>query len=219
MPTQSPAQDESIDSTVFTMSLDMPQPDQAPRTSNRRSVLRVAKLTTPHSEALCRIRNISAGGLTAETPARHKIGELVCVELSPHQKIAGVVAWMTDSAVGIEFEQDVDLEIALTHKVPAGDISHRPPRINLSCLAVVRIGAIYHTVEVHDISQGGIKVEIGDTARVGEDAVVTVEGLRAVHGTVRWHKNGRAGIAFHQAIPFQVLASWFGERLRMASEA
>lgn len=212
-------QDNLIDATVFTMSLDMPAPEQAPRESKRRSVLRVAKLTTAHSEALCRIRNISAGGLTAETPTRHKVGEQVCVELSPHQKISGVVAWMTDSAVGIEFEQDVDLEVALTHKMPAGDVSHRPPRINLSCRAVVRIGAIYHTAEVHDISQGGIKVELGDPRCVGDDAVVTVDGLRPVHGTVRWQKNGRAGIAFHQPIPFQVLASWFGERLRIASEA
>jgi hypothetical protein len=81
----------------------------------------------------------------------------------------------------------------------------------------VRIGKLYHQVEVRDISQGGIKVALNDWQCAGKDVIVTIESLRPVKGRVRWYKGGHAGIVFDKPLGFEELAEWMGKRLEVAS--
>jgi hypothetical protein len=179
--------------------------------------LRVAKLVGANSEQLLRVRNISAGGLMADTTQTPPpIGEQVSIELSS-QKIPSSVVWIREGTVGLKFDQNVDLGELLAGRKPRHGFRPRPPRLDVSCKASIRVGKLYYTVDVHDISLGGIKVEPIEEYCVGKDVVVVVESLRPIKGQVRWFSDRRAGIVFDRELDFQELSEWVGKRLEMAS--
>jgi hypothetical protein len=81
----------------------------------------------------------------------------------------------------------------------------------------VRVGKVYYTVDVHDISLGGMKVEPIEEYCVGKNVVVVIESLRPIKGDVRWYADRRAGIVFKRPLEFEELAEWVGKRLEVAS--
>ena len=58
---------DSFESTTFTLSTAVPRPSERRSDPRLLPTLRVAKLVGPAGEQLIRVRNISAGGLAAET--------------------------------------------------------------------------------------------------------------------------------------------------------
>ena len=55
-----------------------------------------------------RIRNLSAGGLMAEVPARVARGEPVEINLRSIGWITGHVAWVTEGRLGIAFDHSIN---------------------------------------------------------------------------------------------------------------
>jgi len=209
--------DEALfESTTFSLTTAVPRPVER-RTDDRLvPLLRVAKLVSNDGERLIRVRNVSAGGLMAEIADPPQVGEQVSVELSS-QKIPSSVVWIRDGMVGVKFDQTVDLGELLAGRKPRHGFRPRPPRLEVACKASVRVGKTYYTVDVHDISLGGLKVEPIDEYCVGKDVVVVVESLRPVKGEVRWYSERRAGIVFKKPLEFEELAEWVGKRLEVAS--
>ncbi len=179
-------------------------------------MLRVAKLDGPSGEQLVRVRNVSAGGLMAEAGQPVAVGEAVSVELSS-QKIPGSIVWIRDGTIGVKFDQNVDLGELLAGRKPRHGFRPRPPRLEVSCKASLRVDKIYYTVDVHDISLGGMKVEPIEEYCLGKKVVVVVESLRPVRGEIRWYSDRKAGIVFDQPLSFEELAEWVGKRLELAS--
>ena len=64
----------------------------------------------------------------------------------------------------------------------------------------MRVGKVYYTVDVHDISLGGMKVEPIEEYCLGKDVVVVVESLRPIKGKVRWFSDRKAGIVFDEPL-------------------
>jgi hypothetical protein len=149
----------------------------------------------------------------AEPPA---VSEQVQVELSS-QKIPSTVIWTREGLIGIRFDQSVDLGELLAGRKPRHGFRPRPPRLDVGCKASIRVGKTYYTVDVHDISLGGMKVEPIEEYCVGRDVVVVVESLRPIKGQVRWYADRRAGIVFKSPLDFEELAEWVGKRLEVAS--
>ena len=210
-------EDGTFESTTFTLSTAVPRPSERRTDERILPTLRVAKLVGANSEQLLRVRNISAGGLmgdTAHTPP--PVGEQVSVELSS-QKIPSTVVWIREGTVGLKFDQNVDLGELLAGRKPRHGFRPRPPRLEVSCKASIRVGKVYYTVDVHDISLGGMKVEPIEEYCVGKSVVVVVESLRPIKGEVRWFSDRRAGIVFDRELEFQELSEWVGKRLEMAS--
>ncbi len=209
--------EDSLESTTFTLSTAVPRPSERCGDPRLLPTSRVAKLVGQDSEQLIRVRNISAGGLAAETTQEPPpVGEHVMVELLS-QKIPSTVVWMREGTVGLKFDQNVDLGELLAGRKPRHGFRPRPPRLEVGCKASIRVGKVYYTVDVHDISLGGMKVEPIEEYCVGKDVVVVVESLRPVKGRVRWFADRRAGIVFDKELEFQELAEWVGKRLELAS--
>jgi hypothetical protein len=207
----------SFDSTTFTLSTAVPRPTERRDDPRLLPTLRVAKLVGENSEQLIRVRNISAGGLAAETAhTPPQVGEHVMVELSS-QKIPSTVVWIREGTLGLKFDSNVDLGELLAGRKPRHGFRPRPPRLEVGCKASIRVGKVYYTVDVHDISLGGMKVEPIEEYCVGKPVVVVVESLRPVRGQVRWFADRRAGIVFDKELEFQELAEWVGKRLELAS--
>ena len=209
-------EDGTFDSTTFSLSTAVPRPSER-RTEDRVApTLRVAKMHGPNGEQLVRVRNVSAGGLMAEIGQSASVGEIVTIELSS-QKIPGSVVWTRDGTVGVKFDQNIDLGELLAGRKPRHGFRSRPPRLEVSCKASLRVDKIYYTVEVHDISLGGMKVEPIEEYCLGKKVVVVVESLRPIRGEIRWYSDRRAGIVFDEPLTFEELAEWVGKRLELAS--
>jgi hypothetical protein len=210
------ASDPAFESTMVSLSTAVPRPLER-RTEERMSaMLRVGKLTTSAGEQLIRVKNLSAGGLMAIVNHAPAPGEQVDIEVSC-QKIPSTVVWIRDDVVGFKFDQDVDLGELLAGRKPRHGFRPRPPRLEIHCKASVKVGKVYYTVDVHDISLGGMKVEPIEEYCVGKPVVVVVESLKPVKGEVRWYSERRAGIVFERPLEFDELAEWVGKRLELAS--
>jgi len=177
---------------------------------------RIAKMTSSVGQQLIRIRNVTAGGLMAEINQRPAVDEQVVLEMSS-QKIPSTVVWVRDGLVGLKFDQGVDLGELLAGRKPRHGFRARPPRLDVECKASVRVGKLYYTVDVQDISLEGMKVEPIEERCLGEEVIVVVESLRPIRGEVCWFNDRKAGIVFKKPIEFEELAEWVGKRLELAS--
>jgi len=214
---QSLGNDEAaFQSTTFSLSTAVPRPVERGIDERLIPLLKVAKLSSDRGERLIRVRNITAGGLMAEISDSPPVGEHVSVELSS-QKIPSTVLWIREGMVGIKFDQTVDLGELLAGRKPRHGFRPRPPRLHVECTASVRLGKVYYTVEVQDISLGGMKVAPIEEYCVGREVTVVVESLKPIKGEVRWFSDRKAGIVFDKPLEFEELAEWVGKRLEVAS--
>lgn len=210
--------DIAFETTTFSLNTEVPRPDDRRVEQRIMALLPIAKLVTDHGQDICRIRNISAGGLMAQTAVSHPIGEKVRVEFSSHQQLPGEIVWTRDTSCGIKFDQDIDLRELLANR-PARRKGEkpRPPRLDITCNAELLIEGVLYRTEIKDISLGGLKVAISDWNCVNKNVVVTLESLKPVKGVIRWYKAGHAGIVFKRQLSFEELAEWMGKRVEIAS--
>ena len=214
-----PLGDDNIafESTTFSLSTAVPKPAERRDDDRLMAMLRVAKLIDQNGrEQLIRVRNVSAGGLMAELGHPIEVGTSVSIELSS-QKIASTVVWTREGTAGFKFDQSIDLGELLAGRKQRHGFRPRPPRLEVNCKANIKLGDRYYTVDVHDISLGGLKVEPIEEYCLGKKVVVVVESLRPVRGEVRWFADRKAGIVFDQPLTFEELAEWVGKRLEMAT--
>lgn len=209
--------DAAFESTTVSLTTGVPRPAERRAEERLSAMLRVAKLTDAGGEQqLIKVKNLSAGGLMAIVGKAPQVGEKVNIELSS-QKIPGSVVWIRDDTVGVKFDQNVDLGELLAGRKPRHGFRPRPPRLNIACKASVRVGKLYYSVDVHDISLAGMKVEPIEQYCVGKKVIVVVESLRPIRGEVRWYTERRAGIVFDKPLDFDELAEWISKRLELAS--
>ena len=209
--------DEAFESTTVSLSTAVPRPEERRTDERMSSMLCIGKMVEAGGQQqLIKVKNLSAGGLMAITSRSPAIGDHVEVELS-NQKLPSSVVWTREDLVGLKFDQNVDLGELLAGRKPRHGFRPRPPRLEISCRGSVRVGKTYYTVDVHDISLGGMKVEpIGEYC-LDKSVVVVVESLRAIKGVVRWYSDRRAGIVFDKPLEFEELSEWVGKRLELAS--
>jgi hypothetical protein len=206
----------AFESTTFSLTTAVPRPAERRNDDRLIPLLKIAKLTSESGERLMRVRNISAGGIMGEIAEPPAVGDQVAVELSS-QKIPSTVIWIRDGLIGLKFDQSVDLGELLAGRKPRHGFRPRPPRLEVECKASVRVGKYYYTVDIHDISLGGMKVEPIEEYCVGREVTVVVESLKPIKGEVRWYSERRAGIVFKKPLDFEELAEWVGKRLEVAS--
>ncbi len=205
-----------FESTIVSLSTSVPRPTERRTDDRLPSMLQQAKLQSASGDQLIRVKNLSAGGLMAIVATPPAVGDKLDVEFST-QKIPSTVIWTRDDHVGLKFDRDVDLGELLAGRKPRHGFRPRPPRLEIACKASIRVGKLYYTVDVHDISLAGIKVEPIDEYCAGKKVIVVVESLRPVTGEVRWFHDRRAGIVFDKQLTFEELTEWVGKRLELAS--
>jgi hypothetical protein len=208
--------ESAFESTTFSLTTAVPRPPERRTDERLTPILRIAKLSSPVGEQLVRVRNVSAGGLMAEAKHLPEVGDPVEVELSS-QMIPSTVVWIRDGLIGLKFQQNLDLGELLAGRKPRHGFRPRPPRLEVNCKASVRVGKVYYTVDVHDISLAGLKVEPIEERCLNKRVIVVVESLRPIRGEVRWYSDRAAGIVFDKPLEFEELAEWVGKRLELAS--
>jgi hypothetical protein len=212
-----PGHDGSWDSTIVSLSTAVPRPLERREEERVTAMLRVGKLIDSAGvQQLIKIKNPSAGGVMAIVPHSLSVDERVEIELS-FQKISATVVWTREDMIGVKFDQNLDLGELLAGRKPRHGFRPRPPRLEIACKASIRVGKLYYSVDVRDISLAGMKVEPIEEYCVGKKVIVVVESLRPIKGEVRWYSDRRAGIVFDKPLDFDELAEWVGKRLELAS--
>ena len=187
-----------------------PQPDVERRAQPRHmTVMRVAKLRTSHGEELCLVRDISTAGLMARVYSPMVPGDAVTVEFKSGHSIRAHVVWRREASVGVQFDEPVDPAIVLSdHCGTSAEVQPRAPRVNLDLAVRVRVGASYHFAILHNISQGGARLELSVEGLREKPLVLMIPGLPVTAGRVRWQDADAIGVSFNEPIAFETLAQW-----------
>ena len=190
-------------------------PDLPERRSDERhlSLLRVGSITIAGRRELCLIRNVSAGGMLIRPYCAIATGTPITVELKQGDPISGIAKWTRDDCVGVSFDEPIDVLALLSS---ADGPRPRMPRVEVDCVAWVRVDATVHRSRAVNISQGGIKVECRSDMPTGTDVIVTLNGLPPCQGTIRWSVDGACGVTFNRILALPVLVAWLhGQRDRL----
>lgn len=210
--------ENSIDSTIVSLTTAVPRPPSVAINDPRAlDMLPIVKLIGDYTQTLARVRSLSAGGVATEASIDLPVGAEVQIEFNSVHRVRGRVVWTRAETIGIKFDGNMDLRTLLSNKPNREGHMPRPPRLEIHCGATIKIAGYYHHVEVRDISLGGIKADLRDPDVVGHPAIVTIESLGSLKGTVRWFRDGQAGILFDKPLRFEDLAAWLGERYELAS--
>lgn len=175
-------------------------------------------LTAGSVRSACLVRKISAGGAVLDCDDAVEIGQRLELALMSGQHLAGHVAWRRAGEVGLAFDTQVDVFALIAQDIvnQPGD-RRRMPRVELVCEALLEGDGRIELVTVHDIAQGGVKIDTPVQLEPERRLSITIEGLRPLDAIVRWSRDHVAGIAFVPELSWQELMLWLKERRRTLS--
>ena len=190
---------------------DIPFPNAPDRRRKLRhqNVLHVAKLIIGSFEELCIIREVASGGLKAEVYCPVPIGLVATIELRTGYRATGYIAWCEEDVLGLAFDPDVSAETLLTHCSLDERIGRiRPTRLLVSVPGQLVVGGETSRIELRDASLAGMKIRVGREFEPDTECVIAPESMSPRAATIRWHRNGKAGIQLAEPLRFDEFAEW-----------
>lgn len=195
-----------VDTTAYSLSQTAPAPPNRREGARHLTLFRVGAMTLDGRRELCLIKNISEGGMMIRPYCELNEGTELTIELKSGFSITCKVAWLRDGSVGVEFASPVDIVEILSSS--SDGPRPRMPRIEVDCFATVRDGGEIHRMRVHDVSQGGVKLETARIIDQGSDLVVSLPGLDPQPAAVRWSEDGYLGVTFNRLLSLTDLVAW-----------
>jgi hypothetical protein len=184
------------------------------RAARTKMLLLVARIMGEWHDTLCRVSNISAGGMRAEGPTGcFSVGEAVAMELRSAHRLSGLVRWVRDGAFGIRFDERLDVDHFLSNlsSATAGPDGQRvrAPRLPTCCAVEVRADGCIYRPRMLDLSQGGARLAF-ETPVLALQTLLTlaIPGLPQLRGVVRWARGGECGIALLEPVGLLPLSEW-----------
>ena len=206
--------EQPVETTLYSLANSVPDAPERRTGERHLSLLRVGSLTIDGRRELCLIRNVSAGGMLIRAYCDIPAGARLSIELRHGEPINATARWTRDECVGVNFDAPIDI-LALLASSEDGP-RPRMPRVEVDCIAWVRVGSVVHRTRAVDISQGGLKVEFRGELPAQAEVVVSLTGLDPCHGVIRWTAGDAHGITFNRVIPLPVLVAWLQDgRSRM----
>jgi len=206
-----------VDTTAYSLSSKAPAPTDRREGERHLTLFRVGAMMVDGRRELCLIKNISEGGMMIRPYCQLTQGTALTIELKSGLAVACTVTWLRQDSVGVEFATPVDV-VEILSTAQDGP-RPRMPRIEVECFATVRDGGMVHRMRVHDVSQGGVKLESSLILDSGADVIVSLPGLDPQPGAVRWSEGGYLGVTFNRLLPLATLVGWLRatrEQLRAA---
>ena len=203
------------------MPLERPASGIVPRAERTVTLLMLGRLWHQGTDTLCRIRDVSEGGMRIQSMAPLVPGERVRVEPRNGLGIEGKVAWTKDVTAGIQFARTVAPADLLAPPTGAnGTITvSRSPRFDTAANAEIIIEGKRLTAPVINIGLGGCAVLANPLFQEGMKGSITVRGLPAQRFVIRWTDGAQAGLGFLERYGFAELADWVRKpELRFAAD-
>src|SRR5688572_2958135 len=171
------------------------------------TVYRIARVSGASDSGLCRVQNVSDGGMMLVTALALAEEEEVEIALSDGVVLKGRVAWVDDAKVGVRFPEPIDVVTVLRSlAVERGAGAHRSIRLPVDTLAVASTPSGTVSIAVLDISQNGMKVRHDGSLEPELGITIALAGGLRRRAIVCWVRHRLAGLKLLDPIDLQELA-------------
>lgn len=189
-----------------------------PREARLTTIFLVGRMSNGVRDDLCRIRNISPGGMRIETLAPVDVGQNISVDLRNGATLHSEVVWLGEAEAGVRFDTPLDVKTVLAPatRTRRSTRGMRSPRLSARCVATLRRDGKTLLGVLMDISQGGAQVHTEEITKRGDQIVLSIAGLPARRASIRWQYNGMLGLSFDETIGFADLSRWLAGPERYA---
>lgn len=172
------------------------------------AVLFVVKIDRAHDAGLFRVKDISDTGLRLATHVRFACRERLTIELLPDLPVEGTVAWCDNECCGVELDKPIDCADVLRRRTEQkidrrGHALRLPVNRRATCYAETGIRA----VTITNVSRRGLGLTHGGSLEEGMVLKLVLESGTNRCGTVRWSKDGQAGVKLDQPLTWTELES------------
>ena len=175
------------------------------------TVYKAARIATPQADDLGLIRNISPEGVMVETQLALREDDTVVIEIQSGNPIPGLVRWSRDGKAGIHLDHTIDLAEALRTSGPGEAVDRiRPPRFDRVAAATLQSGGYHWPATTRNISLSGAQIITETPPNLTQHALalVRIEGLGAISGSLRWSRGRDMGIRFENPLPLKQFQHW-----------
>ena len=185
----------------------LPQSDRREH-SRIRAIGRIGRLEAAGDRGLCRVHDLSDGGMKIETSLDMSPGEWVRITFDGNEVLFGRLVWRQGYTMGIQLTRPVDC-CRLVRELADGhwNGSVRPLRLPVRRRAQLVSAAGTVETEVVDISQKGMKIRHPLGLPEGELVEIRIQRGFDIRGIVRWSNDEFVGIEFSGMIAVECLAS------------
>lgn len=187
----------------------------APVQERRRSVrhtavMQVAKIRLGSGrEELCLLRDISPEGMKAELYVSAEAGSHIEIELRTGHVLGGRITRTDGRQIGVAFDEAMPMAAMLAHcsfDDRMGTL--RPPRINVNMRGLLKLGIEERPVSIGNISQAGVQIDIDQPLQAGSPCEIGMPGLPLRAATIRWWRDGQAGLLLSEPLDYPEFAEW-----------
>lgn len=179
------------------------------RSVRHTTVFQVARITSGDRQELCILRNVSPGGLKAEIYIAVEPGERVTIELKTGHALHGRVVWRREQFIGVQFDAAVPMMSMLTHCSIDDRIGRvRPPRLDVDLAGTLRLDHEEMPIRVTNVSQAGMKLSVDRPLRADARCEIRLDELGWKRATVRWCRDGEAGLMLVQPLLYPDFVAW-----------
>lgn len=185
-------------------------PFAIPRPERTLTLLMLGRLRCRGGDTICRIRNVSPGGMRIDTGSPLEEGQPVAIEARGGACIEGRVVWTSGLAAGVAFTESIDLlELLSPRAMQSGAaVVVRSPRFHTSATARLQIDGRSAKLRLVSIWLGGCQIESDVAFPCQVEGCLTIPGLPPLGCTSRWASDGRAGLIFLNRPDFKHFARW-----------
>ena len=180
------------------------------RSIRHTTVMQVAKIRFGDGrEELCLLRDISPEGLKAEIYVPAEQGAHIEIELRTGHMLGGQIAWVESKLIGVSFDEPMPMAAMMAHCSFDDRMGNlRPPRLNVNMNGLIKLGIEERVVRIGNISQAGIQIDIAQQLPAGSPCQIGLPGLILRPATVRWWRDGQAGLLLAEAFEYAEFSEW-----------
>ena len=173
-----------------------------------RAIGRIGLLEAAGDRGLCRVHDLSDGGMKIETNLDMSPGEWVRISFDGNDVLSGRLVWRQGYTMGIQLTRPVDC-CRLVRELADGHWKGSVRSLRLPVRRRAQLSSadgIFET-EVVDISQKGMKIRHPVGLPTGLLVEVRIQRGFDIRGIVRWSDGEFVGIEFSGMIAVECLAS------------
>lgn len=191
-----------------------PGPGWIDRHARVTTILFVGRLIDARADHLCRIRNVSEGGMMIECDSAIPVGAQVRIEVRHGIVLEAEVVWVDGHRLGVRAVVPIDVRRLLEAQPRRGTQVPRSPRLSAAAAAQIAWRGRTRAAILLDISQAGCRIAITDCPEIDEPVRLSIPGLPVRTAVQRWVRDGQAGFVFLDPHPFAALSAWQGDYRR-----